>query len=362
MSRPAAPSSSAGTASPDAVLRGVVVRVRTGSIRVDPRALALCTLLIVICVALLVTSVSLGEVSIPFVEVVRSIVGSGDPANDFFVNTLRLPRAISALLCGVAFGLSGAIFQTIARNPLASPDIIGVTAGASAAAVAVIVWVGTGATSVALGALAGALVTSLAMYALAFRGGLDGYRLVLVGIGLGAVLMAITSYLLTRIRLQEAQYAFVWLTGSLNGQTWDQVRVLALSLALLVPLVLMLGRYVRLLEHGDDVPRLLGVPVARTRGLILLLGVALAAAATAVAGPIGFVALAAPQIARRMVRTPSVTLVPSALVGAVMVGGSDLAARVVPSVELPVGVVTGIIGAPYLLWLLVRGHSTGAIG
>ena len=209
MSRPAARSSATGAPSPDAVLRGAVVRVRTASFRVDPRALALCTLLIAVCAVLLVTSVSVGEVSIPLARSSAAIVGSGDPANDFFVNTLRLPRALSALLAGAAFGLSGAIFQTIARNPLASPDIIGITAGASAAAVAVIVWVGDGRRRRSRSARSrGALVTALAMYALALRGGLDGYRLVLVGIGLGAVLAAITSYLLTRAQICEAQCAF----------------------------------------------------------------------------------------------------------------------------------------------------------
>ncbi len=343
-------------------LRGAVVRVRTASVRTDPRAIVACGVLTVVCALLLLLSVSFGEVTIGLPDAFAAIVGNGSSANEFFVNTLRLPRALSGLLAGAAFGLSGAIFQTIARNPLASPDIIGITAGASAAAVAVIVWVGTGAGAVTLGALAGGLLTALVMYVLALRGGVDGYRLVLVGIGLGAMLSAITAYLLTRISIIEAQYAFIWLIGSLNGQSWGQVRLLAVCLAVLVPLVLMLGRYVRLLEHGDDVPALLGVPVARTRLTVLLLGVALAAVATAVAGPIGFVALAAPQIARRMVRSPHVTLVASALVGAVMVSAADLVGRVLPSVEVPVGVVTGIVGAPYLLWLLVRGHRHGELG
>jgi iron complex transport system permease protein len=344
------------------VLRGAVVRVRTVSVRTDPRAIVACAILTAVCALLLLLSVSFGEVTIGLPDAFAAIVGNGSSANEFFVNTLRLPRALSALLAGAAFGLSGAIFQTIARNPLASPDIIGITAGASAAAVAVIVCVGSGAGAVTLGALGGGLLTALAMYVLALRGGVDGYRLVLVGIGLGAMLSAITAYLLTRISIIEAQYAFIWLIGSLNGQSWEQLRLLAICLAVLVPLVLMLGRYVRLLEHGDDVPELLGVPVARTRVAVLLLGVALAAVATAVAGPIGFVALAAPQIGRRIVRSPQVTLVASALVGAVMVSAADLVGRVLPSVEMPVGVVTGIVGAPYLLWLLVRGHRTGELG
>ena len=350
------------TAPASLVLRGRVVRMRACSLRAEPRVLVVCGALFVLCAVLLIASVSLGEVTIPVVDAVRSVLGRGDPANDFFVNEIRLPRALLALQVGVALGLSGAIFQTIARNPLASPDIIGVTAGASAAAVAVIVWIGTGIVATSLGALGGALVTALAMYVLALRHGVDGYRLVLVGIGLGAMLTGVTSYLLTRIRFEEAQLAFVWLTGSLSGVGFGQVRLLALSLLVLVPAVLCLGRYVRMLEHGDDVPRLLGIAVDRVRLVVLLLAVALAAGATAVAGPVVFVALAAPQIARRLVRSPSVALVAAALVGAIMMLAADLLGRLVPSVELPVGLVTGVVGAPYLLWLLVRGHRTGAIG
>ena len=200
------------------------------------------------------------------------------------------------------------------------------------------------------------------MYVLALRHGVDGYRLVLVGIGLGAMLTAVTSYLLTRIRLEEAQFAFVWLTGSLSGVASGRCACWRCSLLVLVPRRAVLGRYVRMLEHGDDVPRLLGIAVGRVRLVVLLLAVALRR---------GRDRRRRADRVRRARRAADRAPARALAVGRARAGGArrgghdaaaDLLARVVPSVELPVGLVTGIIGAPYLLWLLVRGHRSGAIG
>jgi iron complex transport system permease protein len=332
-------------------------------VRVHRRTLSVSLALAAVVAAATAVSVSVGDFPIPLSDVVPAILGFGNPDSDFIVRTLRLPRALAGALVGASFGLSGAVFQSLARNALASPDVIGITAGASAAGVAVIVWVGAASTLVSLGALGGALLTAAAIYVLAYRQGVSGYRLVLVGIGVAAVLTALTSYLLTRAEIFEVQRATVWLTGSLNGRGWEHVRPVALAMTLLLPVTLALGRQLRLLELGDDTAKGLGARVEPARAGLIAAAVGLAAIATASAGPIAFVALVAPQIARRLVRTAGATLVPSALVGAALVLLADIAARrAFAPTELPVGIVTGIIGAPYLLWLLARANRIGAGG
>lgn len=353
------------TGHPTRSIRPGAVRLSAGrlAVRVDRRTAAVSVALAVVVAAAGAVSVSVGDFAIPLSDVIPAIVGFGNPESDFIIRTLRLPRALTGALVGAAFGLSGSIFQSLARNALASPDVIGITAGAGAAAVAVIVWVGGSSTVVSLGALAGALATAAAIYLLAYKRGVLGYRLVLVGIGVAAVLSALTSYLLTRAEIFEAQRATVWLTGSLNGRSWDHVRPVALALVILLPVSLALGRQLRLLELGDDTAKGLGARVEPSRAGLIAAGVGLAAIATASAGPIAFVALVAPQIARRLAHAAGATLVPSALVGAALVLLADLAARrAFAPTELPVGVVTGIIGAPYLLWLLARANRIGAGG
>lgn len=346
-------------------LRGVTLRVPATrvALRVDRRCLGVTLGLSAVIAVTGAVSVSVGDFPIPLADVVPAIFGFGDPDSDFIVRTLRLPRALTGALVGAAFGLSGAIFQSLARNPLASPDVIGVTAGASAAAVAVIVLLGGGSTAVSLGAFAGALATAVVIYLLAYKRGVVGYRLVLVGIGVAAVLGSATSYLLTRAEIFQAQEATVWLTGSLNGRGWEHVRPVGLALLALLPATVALGRKLRMLELGDDTARGLGVRVEPTRAALILAGVGLAAVATASAGPVAFVALVAPQIARRVVRSPGATIVPAALAGAALVLVSDLVARrLFAPTELPVGIVTGVIGAPYLLWLLARANRIGTGG
>jgi iron complex transport system permease protein len=262
----------------------------------------------------------------------------------------------------VAFGLSGAIFQSLARNPLASPDLIGITAGASAAAVFVIVVIGGSYLMISLGALAGALLAAAAIYLLAWKRGVSPYRLVLVGIGIGAMLFSVTSYLLTRAEIYDAQRATVWLTGSLNARGWEHVRPLVVALAVLVPATLLLTRPLRTLQLGDDTAIGLGVNVERTRIALMIVGVMLAAIATASAGPIAFVAFIAPPIARRLAHT-SLTIVPAALAGGLLVLVADLIARrAFAPTELPVGVVTGVVGGVCLLWLLASADKVGKGG
>nr|WP_246851811.1 iron chelate uptake ABC transporter family permease subunit [Patulibacter sp. SYSU D01012] len=333
--------------------RVVHVPVVGASFRVAPRSVAVGLALVVVALALLVVAVGTGEYSIPPGLVIETLLGGGDAGTSFVIETLRLPRALTALLVGAGLGAAGAIFQSVVRNPLGSPDVVGFTAGASAGAVLEIAVIGGGSAAVAAGALVGGAGTAVLVYLLAFRGGVQGYRLVLVGIGLSAMLVAVRDYLITRTRLEEAQTANVWITGSLNGRGWEHVVPMAIALAVLLPLVALLARSLRMLELGDDAAHALGVPVARARTALLGVGVALTAVATAAAGPVLFVALAAPQIARRLTRASGPGVGTAALMGATLLLAADVAAqRVFPGTDLPVGVLTGVLGGAYLIWLL----------
>ncbi|MGQ0842626.1 MAG: FecCD family ABC transporter permease [Sporichthyaceae bacterium] len=307
-------------------------------------------------------SIGVGDYSIPLADVVRTLFGGGDRSQRFIVVDLRLPRALTAVLVGAAFGVSGAIFQSLARNPLASPDFIGIAFGASAAAVFTIVVLHRDGPLVSINAFFGALASAMVVYFLAYRDGLSPYRLVLVGIGVSYVLVSLVQYLLTRAELYEASRAYVWLAGSLNGRGWEHVRPVGVALVVLLPAAIVLTRTLRILQLGDDSARGLGVSVERSRLLLILVAVALVAVGTAAAGPVAFVALVAAPIARRLVNAP-LTIVPAALVGSVLVLIADLVGRrALAPTELPVGVVTGLIGAPYLLYLLARANRVGSGG
>lgn len=349
------------------VTRPELLVLRSGrfgwSTRVHARAVVVTAVAAATGFVVLCWSLAVGDFPIPVVDVVATLFGGGDEDSAFIVRTLRLPRGLTGLLVGAAFGLAGAIFQRLARNPLASPDVVGINAGAAAAAVFVIVQLDGTTAEVTVAALLGALVTSVGVYLLAYKRGVTGYRFVLVGIGVTAVLGSVTSYLLTRAEIFDAQRATVWLTGSLNGRGWEHVRPVGLALVVLVPVVLALAGQLRLLELGDDTAKGLGARVELVRGSLLLSATGLAAVATASAGPIGFVALVSPQIARRLVGARSLALVPSMAVGAVLVVAADLTARrIIAPTELPVGIATAVLGAPYLLLLLARANRVGASG
>ncbi|MBT1188367.1 iron chelate uptake ABC transporter family permease subunit [Streptomyces sp. CJ_13] len=332
------------------------------SLRLERRALAVGLLLAVAALALAVVLIGTGDFQIAPADVVQTLLGNGTPANDFIVNDLRLPRVLVALLVGASLGMSGAVFQSVSRNPLGSPDLLGFGYGSAVGALVVIIVFKGGATEVALGALVGGLIAGLAVYVLAYKRGINGYRLVLVGIGASAMLVAVIQYLLTKAQLVEATRAMVWLTGSLAGRDWGQVWPLLAACAVLFPLVLGQGRALRMMEMGDDAAHALGVRVERTRLLLMVAGILLTTAASAAAGPISFVALAAPQLARRLTRSPGAGLLTAALMGAVLLMLSDWASqRAFGADQLPVGVVTGLVGGVYLLWLLVTERKAGRI-
>ncbi|MEV6272787.1 iron chelate uptake ABC transporter family permease subunit [Kribbella sp. NPDC051936] len=338
----------------------VIARARSAR---QTRSLVVIAVLAVVVFATFCVSLSLGDFKIPVVDVVKTLFGGGDRATEFIVNRLRLPRALTGLLVGTALGLSGAIFQSIARNPLASPDIIGVTYGASAFAVFAIVTLGLTGVAVSAFAIVGAVLTAFIMYVLAWRHGVSSYRLILIGIGIGAIATSITSYLLTKARVEIAQQALIWLTGSLNGRDWSNVRSLAVTFVVLLPVMVLLVRQLRILQLGDETAYGLGLRVEGARLGLIVVAVLLAAVATAAAGPIGFVAFVAPPIARRLTRSPGPAMIASGLLGALVVGLSDLVAQhAFGDTQLPVGVVTGVVGAPYLMFLLARANRVGSGG
>ncbi|GLQ57886.1 FecCD family ABC transporter permease [Devosia nitrariae] len=324
---------------------------------------------VILLVALLVAitaSLYFGDYPVAPADIVRSLLspvtGDVNKGVDFIVLSVRLPRTVLAILTGIAFALSGAIFQTLLRNPLASPDIIGISHGASAAAVVCIVVLGISGIGVSLGALAGALATALAIYGLAWRGGVTAYRIVLVGIGMAAIMSAVISYLFTRARLNEVQEALAWLVGSLNAASLNNIIPLAAALAVLTPATIYLVRGLDVMQLGDDAAMALGNRVEWTRLGLILVAVGHAAFATAAVGPVAFVAFVSGPIARFLLAGAGGGFLQSALVGATVMLGSDMVAQhALPATQLPVGVVTGIFGAGFLLWLLAASSREGRV-
>ncbi|MDH6237743.1 iron chelate uptake ABC transporter family permease subunit [Cryobacterium sp. CG_9.6] len=306
-------------------------------------------------------SLTLGAYHLSIPDLVGTLVGAGSPSEKFIVLTLRLPRLVLALLVGVAFALSGAVFQTVLRNPLASPDVIGVTGGASAAAVGGMLLLGFGSLATSLAAFGGAVLVAAAIYLLAWRGGVVGYRFVLIGVGVAFMVQGLLSYLLSRADLRAAQDALVWLVGSVSGARWSDIGVVTALLALLVPALGVLSGRMRALQLGDDTATSLGVRTERSRLVLLAVGVAFAAVGTAAVGPLAFVAFVSAPIARRLCHAGGLHLVPAALVGALITAVADLTAQhLLPGdLQLPAGIITGVIGAPYLLWLLASSNKSG---
>ncbi|KZF09043.1 iron ABC transporter [Rhodococcus sp. 05-2254-6] len=343
---------------------------RLGPISMVRRPLMVLTTVLLAAALVLVMCVNIGRGDFPLsiVQVLDVLLGGGSRIERFIVMDLRLPRSLTGLLVGAALGISGAITQSISRNALASPDILGITAGSSAAAVALIVLGGGSSFSgllatlgLPLAALIGGLLTAIAIYTLAWRKGVDGFRLILVGIAVNAMLTAVIGWLLISADINDVSRAQVWLNGSLNGADWSAVWPVAIAVVLVGGGTVVATFTLGALRLGDDNARSLGVRLQHSQAMMLLAAVALAAIATAAAGPIGFVALAAPQIALRVLRTPGPPIIASALLGGLLVVASDLIARTILPVELPVGIVTSALGGPFLLYLLVRSNRKASV-
>lgn len=339
------------------------VRVGPVSTVVRPRVLGTALWLTAAAFLLFCLGMTIGDYPLSVGKVVAALFSGGEYYDQVVVYDWRMPRALVGLFVGLAFGMSGALFQTVTRNPLASPDVIGISAGATTAVVGgIVLGIGAGLGTQTLG-LVGALASALLIYVLAWQRGTTGYRIILVGIGVSWAATSATSYLLARAKLYEAQQVVGWMVGNLNDSTWSQATPLLIAMAVLIPGTVALSGWLRALHLGDDVAIGLGTPVQLARLTLLIAGVGLVAFATAAAGPVAFVALAAPQIAKRLAGTPTPPLVTSGITGAVVLLGSDLIAReLLPDTQLPVGIVTGVLGAPFLLWLLARANRAGSGG
>ncbi|OLT25853.1 iron ABC transporter [Actinomadura sp. CNU-125] len=313
-------------------------------------------------------SINFGDFSIGLPRVIATIFGGGERVDRFVIMDLRMPRALAGLVVGFALGVSGAITQSIARNPLASPDILGITGGAGVVAVFLVTVSGGAAAAIAgtvglsAAALAGGLGTGLLVYFLAWRRGIDGFRLILIGISVSAVTQALTNWLLVTADIRDVARAQAWLVGSLDGRSWDEVWTALWCTVVLLAVVAGAAFQFRPLHFGDEVAAGLGVRYSRVRAVMLLCAVLLAGVAVSAAGPVPFVALVAPQAGMRLARHPTPPLLVSGLVGALLLTGSDVLARTALPVGLPVGVVTAAIGGPFLVYLLVRANLKRAAG
>ncbi|WP_336659603.1 FecCD family ABC transporter permease [Leucobacter sp. USHLN153] len=337
--------------------RVVPDRLRHDRRRRALRDAGLIVVLAVLVLALAALTLTWGTRFTPPADVFAALTGERVPGVSFSVVTIRAPRALGAILVGCAFGLGGIMFQTLLRNVLASPDVIGISSGASAAAVVAIAFFAASGTSVMLAATVGALGAALLIWAVAWRRGLSGMRFVLAGVAVGAGLQAVIAYALTRTDVKQAQEALVWMSGSLSRSLWDQVRPVGPILLALIIVGLIAARRLPLLALHPDTSRALGVREQRERMLLIVLAVLLISVATSLAGPVAFVAFLSGPVAARLVRRTESRPIAAALVGAIVVLLADAVAQHAFPAPLPVGVITGAIGATFLIVLLMRGRT-----
>lgn len=339
------------------VMGRLTVRAGGVALRISPRVMVLTLIAAGGVMLVSLWALSLGSFSMPLGNALAAARGQGSADQIFVVQTLRLPRIVAGILIGAALAVAGAIFQGVVRNPLVSPDIIGIDSGASLVAV---FWIVTGQSPalLPLAAFAGALVTAGAIYVLAWKRGIDTDRLILIGIGVGAAVAAGITFLTVRYPIEIVRPAEFWLMGSLSGSTWRDVTTLLIAALLLVPSALLLARPLRTLQLGDDVTRGLGVPIERLRLGLIVVGCGLASVAVAIAGPITFVALMVPHVARMLAGPVSGGVILfTATLGALFLVVADAVAQHGLPVALPVGAITAAVGAPYFLFLLYRSHA-----
>ncbi len=332
--------------------RVIVVRRRGLGARFEWRSVLVCAVLAVAVAVVAVLALMTGSYQLTPGQVFSALSGNESGLVHEIVVEWRLPRVAATAMFGLALGVSGAMFQSLMRNPLAGPDVIGFSAGSYTGALIVILVIGGSFLQVAAGALVGGMATAVAVYVLAWRRGVQGFRLIIVGIGFSAMLGSVNTWLILKADLDEAMSAAAWGAGSLNGVSWDQVVLGGVVITVLLVLAGTLSHPMRQLELGDDAAASQGVRVSAARLGLIVVGVALTATVTAASGPIAFIALAAPQIARRLARTAGITLAPAAFTGALLLGLADFIAQHVAPTPLPVGIVTVMIGGGYLGYLL----------
>jgi iron complex transport system permease protein len=330
----------------------VVLRRGRLSGLVGVRSIVVCAVLVVAILALGILALGIGTYALSPAQVVGALLGTDDDAKArLLVVTWRLPRVLFAIACGISLAVSGAIFQSLTRNPLGSPDIIGFSTGSYTGVVVMTLVIGsTGYLDRAAAAIVGGCVTAAVVYLLSVsRGSVRPFRLIIMGIGVGALLGSLNSALMISSDVDAAMLTAVWAAGSLYGLGHAQLWPMVALLVVMLPLVASIAPGMRQLELGDDAARGLGVRSNRVQAGAVILGVALTALVTAAAGPLSFIALAAPQIARRLTRGSGLGLVPAALAGALLLLASDVLAQ---QLGFPVGIVTVSVGGAYLVWLL----------
>ncbi|MEL5955257.1 iron chelate uptake ABC transporter family permease subunit [Streptomyces sp. CLV115] len=336
------------------------VNLRIGGLvaaRFGIRTLAVNAVLAAVAIGIAVLSLGFGDYPLTPLQVVRALTGQGDDFHRLIVTEWRLPMAIGAVLFGALLGIGGAIFQSLTRNPLGSPDVIGFDAGSYTGVVITILLLGSHHHwPVAAAAIAGGLLTAGVVYLLAYRQGVQGFRLIIVGIALSAMLGSINSYLITRADINDAMSVGFWGAGSLSRVGWAALVPSLIGGTLILGCVTALAPALRQLELGDDAALAQGVSVPRARPVLLITGVATTALVTAAAGPIGFVALCAPQLARRLTRTPGVTIASAAFTGAALLTLAHASSLAIAQAyrPVPVGLITVCLGGLHLIWLLIR--------
>lgn len=336
--------------------RTVVARRRAFALRWPLRAVVVCTVLALLTLVVTAWTLTTGAYPLSLAQVWAALINDPDAG---FARTVvvdwRLPRALAAVIFGAALGASGAVFQSLTRNPLASPDIIGFTAGSYTGALIVIILVHGSYLMLVGGALFGGVATAFLVYLLAWRRrGVQGFQLIIVGIAISAMLASVNTWLTLTADLEVAMSAAAWGAGSLNGTGWGQTLFGGGVIVILLMALAALGPGIRQLELGDDAARATGIRAEPVRLTAMAVGIALVAAVIAAAGPIAFIALAAPQIARRLTRTPGVSVAHAAFAGALILAAADFTAQHLLPIALPVGVVTVVAGGGYLVWLIVR--------
>ena len=310
---------------------------------------SLIAIVLCICIMMLLY----GNTNYSLDVVIRVLRGENIQGATFAIATLRLPRMLSGLLVGIAFGIAGNTFQTMLRNPLASPDIIGVTSGSSVAAVFCILVLGLSGPAVSIISVISGLLVSMIIYLLSKDISFSGSRLILIGIGIQAMLQAAISFLLLKASQYDVPGAMRWLSGSLNGMTMKGIPTLFIVVMVFGIISLLFTKYLQVLELGDEFATTLGIRLNLVRIILILSAVFLIAFATSTTGPIAFVAFLAGPIASKIVGRGSSNVLASGLVGALLVLSSDMIGQYVFSTRFPVGVITGILGAPYMLFLLI---------
>ncbi|MFC4321756.1 FecCD family ABC transporter permease [Litchfieldia salsa] len=321
--------------------------------------IVMTSILTLLAFALCCTMLMLGNTIYPVQDVIRVLLGEEVKGATFTIGTLRFPRMVAGLFAGFAFGVSGYVFQTMLRNPLANPNVIGITAGSSAAAVFCIIVLHASHAFVSVASVIGGLATVFIIFLLSKGSSFSIGRLILIGIGIQAMLNAVISYLLLIGKQQDLPTAMRWLSGSLNGSKMENLYPLIITVLILLPIIIALGKRLDILELGEQAATSLGIDTDKTRLILLISSVLIIALATATTGPIAFVAFLAGPIANRLVGVGFSNIIPAGLVGIILVLASDLIGQFAFVTRYPVGVITGILGAPYLIYLLIRMNRKG---